>query len=105
MGIARFFDKTFIVHRLKTISGNKKAFQSTATVDGHFQEWDNEKRQTLGAIAERGWVFFCELEEPVYEGDKLIDALTNTPYLVKEITKKDYGINQHLEVMLLEFKQ
>lgn len=101
MSIHRFFTKQVIIRRLKTVSGRKKAFSSTATVDGHIQEFSREARQRLGIIEERAWIGYFDIEEDIKEGDHIIDPY-NTEYYVKEVTKKDYGVNQHLEIILEE---
>ena len=105
MTIARFFGKSIIVSRLKTVSGDRKAFSSTATVDAHIQEVDPAARQALGIVEERAWVAYMDVEEDVQEGDRIQDEKSGTVYRVREITKKDYigASNQHLEVLMEEF--
>lgn len=103
MGIARFFDQYVVIQRLRTISGNRKAFQSTATVEGHIQSLDSRTRQALGIIEERPWVGYFPVDAPVREGDVVTDE-DGVRYEVREVTVKDYhfGINQHTEVVLVE---
>ena len=104
MTIKRFFGKNIIVSRLKELSGNKKAFCTTATVDCHIQEASPETRTLLGIIEERAWVAYMDLDEDVKEGDKIVDG-SGVEYRVREVTKKDYigAVNQHLEVLMEEF--
>ncbi len=99
--IHKFFTKDVIIRRLTTVSGYKKAFQSTATVESHIQELDREARQRLGIVEERAWILWCDIDEPIEEGDIAIDE-RGVEYKVKEVTKKDYGVNQHLQVILKE---
>lgn len=101
MSIHRFFTKQVVVRRLSTVSGHKKAFQATATVDGHIQELSKEARQKMGIIEERTWIAWFDLEEDIREGDRLIDE-RSVEYMVKEVTRKDYGVNQHLQVIMEE---
>ena len=101
MSIQRFFTKDVVIKRLSTVSGYKKSFQTTATVAGHIQELDKEASQRLGIIEERAWILWCDLDENIHEGDTIIDEY-NTEYKVKEVTKKDYGVNQHLQVIMEE---
>lgn len=101
MSIRRFFTKTVIIRRLSSLGGHKKQFQSTATVDGHIQEMSREARQRLGILEERTWIGWFDIEEDICEGDILIDNY-DTRYSVKEVTKKDYGVNQHLQIILEE---
>jgi hypothetical protein len=101
MSIHRFFTKEVVIKRLSSVGGYKKQFQSTATVDGHLQELSREAAQRLGIVEERAWIFWCDIEESIKEGDTMIDE-NGTEYKVKEITKKDYGVNEHLQVILEE---
>lgn len=101
MSIQRFFTKSVTIRRLSTVSGRKKAFQSTATVEAHIQEMDREARNRLGIIEERAWILWCDINEPFVEGDTVQDE-TGKEYKVREVTKKDYGVNQHLQVILEE---
>ena len=42
------------------------------------------------------------VDSDVSEGDQLIDK-NDVTYLVREVVTKDYGINQHKQVILVEF--
>lgn len=101
MGIKRFFDKDVIIRRLKTVSGNQKSFQATATVSGAIQEMDAQTRAALEIVESRGWIAYFDIDQDIREGDKLEDE-EGTEYTVTEVTQKDYGINQHLEIIMQE---
>jgi hypothetical protein len=101
MGIAKFFDKTVVIRRLRTLSGNKKAFQATATADGAIQEMDRYARAKMGIVDERGWIAWFDIETDIKAGDVITRQDTGELLKVLEATQKDYGINQHLEVMLV----
>ena len=101
MSIKSFFTKKIVVRRLSTVSGMKKAFQSTATVDGAIQEMDRQARQKLGIIEERAWYAWFDINENILEGDTLVDE-NGKRYKVIETTKKDYGVNQHMQVIMQE---
>jgi hypothetical protein len=101
MAIRRFYDQDVIIRRLKSTSGRKKAYSSTATVEGHIQALAKEARQTLGIIEEKAWVAWFPVDADVNEQDVLVDE-DGVEYNVREVVKKDYGINQHLEVVLYE---
>lgn len=101
MSIRRFFTKTISVYREADTTGNKRAFSLNGTVKGHFQDLDPELRQGLGIVGMRAWKFWFELNADVLVGDKLTDSDSND-YYVREVTKKDTGINQHLEVIATE---
>ena len=106
MGIKRFFDETITVRRLKTVSGNRQAFQTTATAECHIQSISSEARQRLGILEQRSWIAYFDVEG-IYQpkvGDKITDE-DAINYKVIDITKKDYafGINQYIEVILVEY--
>lgn len=101
MAIHRFFTKEVVIRRLSSVGGYRKQFQSTATVDGHLQEMSKEAAQRLGIVEERAWIFWCDIDESIIEGDVLVDE-NGTEYKVREVTKKDYGVNEHLQVILEE---
>lgn len=103
MTIRRFFDKEVVVQRLKVISGYKKTFQSTATVDGHIQALDDTARQVLGIVEEKAWKAWFDVDTDIQENDRITDEDGNV-YVVREVVKKDYGFgtNVHLEVILEE---
>ena len=101
MSIQKFFTKEIVIRRFSSVGGHKKAYQATATVEGHIQEMSREARRRLGIIEERTWIAWFDIDEDIQEGDRLTDPY-GTDYQVKEVTKKDYGVNQHLEVILEE---
>lgn len=103
MSIARFFDKTVVIRRFKDIAGTSRgAFQATATADGAIQEADRAARSSMGILDERAWYAWFPEDTKIQEGDYITDSEGNR-YSVREVTKKDYGINQHLEVLLVEY--
>lgn len=104
MTIARFFDRNVIVKRLRDGVNNRQSFQATATVEGHIQELGAEAGQLINAVTGRAWEAWFELDAPIQEGDRIQDA-RGVNYYVKEVTRKDYGINQHLEVILTEHNE
>lgn len=97
--ITHFFTKDIVIRRLKTVSGNKKAFHSTATVEGMIQGQNKVAGQRLGIIEERTFIAWFDIDEDIQEGDRIVDK-NNNEYYAKTVTKKDYGINTHLEVIL-----
>lgn len=103
MSIDRFFDESIVIRRLRTVSGNKKSFQTTATVDAHIQEASPEARQILGVTEERAWVAYMDEGAEINEGDRVFGA-DGKVYEVREVTTKDYtfGVNKHKEVLLME---
>lgn len=99
--IQRFFDQNVVVKRMKDIGGVGRRLQSTATVEGHIQAASIQTRQALGIIEERAWVGWFDVDTNIVEDDVIYDE-AGTRYQVREITRRAYGINQHLEVVLME---
>ncbi len=100
MSIQQYFTKDGILRRLKTVDGRKKAFEATATVDGHLQEMDRRARQKLGILEERAWYWWCDIETNIIEGETI--QIEGKVYKVIEVTIKDYGVNQHKQCILEE---
>ena len=101
MSIQRFFNQSILIKRLGTVSGYKKAFQSTATVDGHIQEMDRTAAEKVGIVEQRAWISWFEPDCIIKEGD-IVEDEHGTQYRVTEITLKDYGVNMHKQVILME---
>lgn len=101
--IQRFYDTDVVVQRLRTVSGSKKNFQSTATVEGHIQELDQRARQMLGILEEKAWEAWFPEDVDIQEGDRLTDE-QGVVYHVREVVVKNYsfGINVHTQVILME---
>ncbi len=105
MSVSRFFDSVITVRRFRTVSGNKQSLQATATVDMHVQSLDREARTRLGISEERVWVGYFDAEGfDIEPEDHLYDSGGNV-YKVLEVIDKTYefGINQHREVLLVEY--
>ena len=101
MSIRRFFDKSVVIRRLRTISGRRKSYSSTATVEGHIQGLGDEAREKLGIIEEKAWKAWFDVDVDIKEQDILVDE-NGTEFKIREIVTKDYGVNQHKEVILME---
>lgn len=106
MGIKRFFDQTIVVERLKTVTGNKKRYQTTATADCHIQALDRQARQQLDIVEGKAWIGYFDAEGDYVPAlnDKVTDG-DGVVYKIIDVTKKDYsfGINQHIEVIFVEY--
>lgn len=102
MSITRFFNEDIVIRRMRDIDSTRRSWQATATADGHIQELSGEARQALGFNEERAWRAWFREDADVEEGDQLT-AEDGTIYHVREVTLKDYGINRHKEVTLVEF--
>lgn len=98
--ISRLFDKRLVIQALRTTSGNKRAFQSTATVDGALQDKVIEMKSNLGIVTSRNWMAYFAIDENIKPGMRIVFG--KYTFYVDEVTPRDYGINQHLEVLLKE---
>ena len=96
--------KEVIIRRLQTISGNKRSFVTTATVDGAFQELDPQARPELDLTQDRAWVCYFNPDEVknVNEGDLMV--IDSKTYKVIEVTDKIYNtFSDHIEIILIEY--
>lgn len=102
MSIKRFFNQDIIVRRLTTVSGDKRRMAAVATVAGHIQAVDRLADESLGPVNKKFWKAWFDVDEDIQEQDKIVDS-ASVEYVVVEVVKVDFGINQHLEVILEEF--
>lgn len=102
MSIKRFFDKQVVVKRFKDVGSNKRSYYATATVWGAVQTLGKDSTYLQDVLDSRGWVAWFDEETDIREGDQIVDS-DGVKYRVKQITKREYGINQHLETLLEEF--
>ncbi len=105
MGVDRFFTTPITVRRLKTVSGNKKTYMATATVEVDIRSADREARQRLGITEENVWVAYFSAEGfDIAIGDRVFDP-SGKVYKVLDVIPKtySYGINQHREVFMVEY--
>lgn len=102
MAIGRFFDKTVVIRRLRA-NGAKRTFQATATADGAIQSLDAQERNAQGFATQRAWRGWFDEETDINEGDQITRQDTGQVFKVVEVTLKDYGINQHLVVIFVEY--
>lgn len=104
VSIDYFFDKRIVISRLSTVSGNRKALVSTGTIDAHIQRLDSEPDfkiyGVLGAT-HKAWV---DISEDVQQGDNVRDPSGNI-YTVVSVAERDFGMSQHLELILKIYEQ
>lgn len=104
MSILRFFNQDIVVSRLKDIDSTRRAYSSTATVDGHIQELSPESRNTIGIVEGKAWNAWFREDSPVQTGDILTDS-NGVRYSVRECNTRTYGINQHKQCVLIEYNE
>ena len=78
--------------------------QATATADGHIQELTPEARQAIGIVEGKVFKAWFDLTQDVQEGDKLTDD-KGRDFTVHQVNQQDYGVNQHLECIIVEHNE
>jgi cystathionine beta-lyase family protein involved in aluminum resistance len=102
MGLKNFFNKSVVIRRLETVSGYKKNFVATGTIDAHIQRLtDEDSFQLYGALGGTHKLW-CDVAEDIQAGDRMMDP-DGEEYDVIATNKQDYGCNVHLEVILKKY--
>ncbi|MCX6785921.1 MAG: hypothetical protein NTZ18_03675 [Candidatus Komeilibacteria bacterium] len=97
MTIAKFFTTQFTTKRMSW-SGESSALITQSTFDGYLQQAAAELAETLRLNFTRAFTLWCPLGTDVEEGDLISDG--EFDYGVKAINKRDYGTNQHLQLII-----
>jgi hypothetical protein len=98
-----FFNKSVVVRRLRTVSGNKKAYYATSTADCTYQNLSAVESDSLEGVASKRYKAWFEIAEDVQPGDILTDTATSKQFRVLETEKlaEDMGLlTEHLEVIM-----
>lgn len=104
MSIKRFFNRDVVVRRLKSLGSGKTNYQATATAEGHIQELTPEARQAIGIVEGKVYKAWFDVSEDVDEGDQLTDDKGRV-FKVHQTNQQDYGINQHLECIIIDYNE
>jgi hypothetical protein len=100
MVISHFFNKSIVVRRLSTVSGYKKNFTSTGTVDVHIQKITQEDDMAIYGVYGATHKAWCDVSSDIQSGDRVTDG-DGRIFDVVAIEKHDYGqAVQHLEVIM-----
>lgn len=97
----RFFLKNqVIVSRLKTVTGNLRAYQSTGTADASVQVV-TEGRSQLGAggVFGKQYKIWCPLGTDIRPGDKVVDE-NGVRYDVGDVRVSQFGAFDFLAAMV-----
>lgn len=97
MSIDDFFNQTITLKRLNTTSGNKAAYTTVSSIKGHRQNLSQVEVEAIDGATSKSYKIWCSLDEDVDEGDRM--TIKGIDYEVISIELKDYGTNQHLEVI------
>lgn len=101
-----FQTKSFVVRRLRVVSGNRRAFYATTTADGDLQNIDLTRSGSTEGIASKTYKAWFDIDMNVLEGDQLTDQDTGIKYKVIAVEKLGQGLGlqaEHLEVVLTRF--
>lgn len=96
MTIRSKFDKSIMIKRLST-ADNKSTYSTVTVTVGHRQNLSQMERQVMEGATNKSYKIWCDLDEDVKEGDRL--TIKGVNYELISIEKKDYGTNQHLELI------
>jgi len=102
MGLKHFLNKSVIILRLKAVSGHKKGFVSTGTIDTHIQRIADESSFEIYGVYGATHKAWCDVSEDIKNGDKIIDPDGNE-YSVVAVNKQDFGMSTHLEIILKKY--
>lgn len=100
--VEHFFTQSIVIRRLSTVSGGKKNFVSTGTVDGYIRQTsDLPANAGSYGVAEITHKAYVDVNANIQRGDKITDSDDNV-YNVEGINEKGKGVamNEHLEVYL-----
>jgi hypothetical protein len=101
--IERFFTDSLVIRRSKAVPGSTygRAMQATATVDGRVE--DEQREEGPGGQGVYSQTFFGWIADDVsvvpIVGDQVTDG-DGRIYEVKDINLRNFGINQHFELIL-----
>lgn len=86
---------------MKSVSGNKRQYVSTGTVDVHIQRIQDESTFAIYGVlgaTHKGWV---DISDDVKEGDKVIDS-DSREFRVVAVNNQDFGLAVHKELILIK---
>lgn len=95
------YNTLFTVYRMQEQVGDvwKQEMSQNGSFYGHKQRATSELTQNLGISFTKGYTIWCPVDSDVYEGDNLLDDEGNY-YSVTAINPRNYGNNQHLQLVV-----
>lgn len=106
--LLKFLNKTVVVRRLRTVSGNRRAYYATATVDCEYQNIDDVQFNSLEGIAAKTYKAWFPPEENIREGDQLTDEETGKRFKVLTVERLGQGMGlqaEHIEIIMSKFTE
>jgi len=104
--LSRFLNKSVVVRRLRTTTGNKRAFYATATVECEIQNIDDVQINSMQGIASKTYKAWFDPEQTIQEGDVLTDQGTGKKYRVIGVERLGQGLGlqaEHLEIIMTKY--
>lgn len=102
MSVEHYFNTSIVIRRLATVSGGKKNFVATGTVDAYIRQ-TSDLPSSAGSygVTEVSHKAYVDINSNIQRGDKVTDS-NGVIYNVESINEKGRGIamNEHLEVYL-----
>lgn len=98
------YDTTVKIKRLKTRSGNVRAYVATATGEGSIQPLAQEPSEVVDGRFGTLYVAYVEVDLPVQAGDRVTDP-DGVVYEVKEVHKREMIPLAHQELTLTKNPQ
>lgn len=92
-------DTVIKIQRLKTKSGNLRAFVATATADCALQPLGKDRGQLDTGLFGSTYVAYVDEDIPVEAGDRVVDG-NGVAYSVTQVSVRDNGVNPHKVVVL-----
>ena len=100
--IARFFTKTFTLKRASWYEESGE-MESGVSFKGHLQQASPELIKNLDLSLTVAYRIWCPITTDLERGD--IVTTGGTDYIVRAITSRDYGVNQHKEAIAEEVQE
>lgn len=93
-----FYDKIVKIKRLKTTSGNLRAYVATATADASIQPLGKDRTQFREGVFGDQFTAYMSADVPVQVGDRLSEA--GVIYTVTQVVQRDFGMDPYKELVI-----
>lgn len=93
------FDAVIKVKRLKTLSGNIRALQATATGEANIQPLGKDTAGLDEGVYGKSYIAYTDIDLPAGRGDYITDQNGNT-FIVSDVVTREYGAFPLKELIL-----
>jgi len=104
--IAEFLNQTVTLMELVTVSGNRKAMQTTQTALAQIQNVDTREARVLEGIASKTYMAWFEENTVIHEGMIIRNHLDNRRYKVIGVEHQGANLGleaEHIEVTMVKY--